>query len=70
MELSDDEIYRRAVALIEQWGANAWLEAMRNYRECADRSSQDASIWLRIAAVIAEIQDAEPSGPLHSRAAD
>ena len=64
--MSDLDIYRSAKLLVDQHGSGATAEAMK--RADALAAQGDAArkvVWLRILEAVEELQNTNPTGPLH-----
>jgi hypothetical protein len=63
--ISDLDIWRAAVLLIKQRGADAEIVASRWAYELMEREDYEGrAVWIRIMNAVAELL-AQPSGPVH-----
>lgn len=67
--VSDDEVMRLAHELIDDYGDDAWTEAIRRYRDYSETGDlETAALWLRVSTAIAYIQDNDQPDPVQHRA--
>ena len=63
--LSDQDVWRAALALVDRYGATACAEAAKRADDMADTGNAGGRTeWMRILAAVLELQK-EPVGPVH-----
>lgn len=66
MTVSDDDIWRSAKLIVDQYGPGAWIYAATRVRELQEKRDGDgAATWLRIAEAIAKLDDMKESIAVH-----
>lgn len=63
--LSDHDVWRAAIVLIDRYGADACAEAAKRADDMVDTGNVGGRTeWMRILAAVLELQK-EPLGPVH-----
>jgi len=63
--LSDQDVWRAAMALVDRYGTNACAEAVKRADDMVNTGNADGRTeWMRILAAVLELQKA-PLGPVH-----
>lgn len=64
--LSDQDVWRAAIALVDRYGADACAEASKRATDMVVTGNfSGRTEWMRIMAAVLELQEKEPPGPVH-----
>ncbi len=64
--LSDQDVWRAAIALVDRYGADACAEASKRATDMVIIGNfGERTEWMRILAAVLELQEKESPGPVH-----